>query len=85
MKKIYRPNAPCKDCPDRVLGCHAICEKYIIFKEKLNEYNQQQRYESINNDCFARKPVDSHGHKIGTNTRNSMVAMVCRKKYYEND
>lgn len=23
---------PCKDCPDRVLGCHDTCEKYQEFK-----------------------------------------------------
>lgn len=26
--------APCKDCPDRVLGCHSKCEKYIAFSEE---------------------------------------------------
>lgn len=22
---------PCKDCPDRTVGCHASCEKYTAF------------------------------------------------------
>lgn len=30
---------PCKDCPDRVLGCHASCEKYQFVKqERHREY-----------------------------------------------
>lgn len=33
-------NGPCLDCPDRVIGCHGSCEKYIAFKErKLQETN----------------------------------------------
>jgi hypothetical protein len=30
MKKI----TVCKDCPDRSLGCHGTCEKYIQEKAK---------------------------------------------------
>lgn len=33
--------APCKDCPDRYVGCHAVCQRYIQFdtenKERLNK------------------------------------------------
>ena len=29
---------PCgKDCPDRVLGCHSTCEKYIKFREERDK------------------------------------------------
>ena len=28
--------APCKDCADRKMGCHSICEKYKEFK-KISE------------------------------------------------
>lgn len=24
---------PCKDCPEREVGCHARCEKYKAYKE----------------------------------------------------
>ena len=27
--------APCKECQERKLGCHAECEKYAEFKERL--------------------------------------------------
>ena len=25
---------PCKDCPDRVIGCHSTCQKYVEAKSK---------------------------------------------------
>ena len=28
--------APCKDCPDRELGCHGRCERYADFKAALS-------------------------------------------------
>lgn len=29
--------APCKDCPDREVGCHGKCEKYARYKAERNE------------------------------------------------
>ena len=37
--------APCKDCPDRYVGCHSKCEKYLSFRKKLNEHNKKTREE----------------------------------------
>ena len=25
--------SPCKDCQDRKVGCHSVCEKYKAFQE----------------------------------------------------
>lgn len=30
-------HAPCKDCPDRVLGCHSKCERYSEYKKKISQ------------------------------------------------
>lgn len=30
---------PCRDCKERVLGCHATCQKYIDWKKEVDEYN----------------------------------------------
>ena len=35
----------CKDCTDRRLGCHAVCEKYISETEEL----AKKKKEFINN------------------------------------
>lgn len=26
--------APCKDCPDREVGCHSKCARYLSWKEQ---------------------------------------------------
>lgn len=33
--------SPCKDCPDRYLGCHSECEKYIAY-DILNDIRRDQ-------------------------------------------
>lgn len=35
-----RPQAPCKECLNREVGCHAVCKDYIQFQsDKLDETN----------------------------------------------
>lgn len=29
--------APCYQCPDRQLGCHGTCEKYLEYKRTMQE------------------------------------------------
>ena len=31
-------SAPCKDCGDRVIGCHSTCDKYKQFASDRKEY-----------------------------------------------
>ena len=31
-------SAPCKDCGDRVIGCHSTCDKYKQFSDERKEY-----------------------------------------------
>lgn len=38
---MFLPKAPCKDCPDRILGCHTTCEKYKCYKEEYKEKTQE--------------------------------------------
>ena len=35
--------APCKDCTDRILGCHSLCNKYKEFKERVDSTNTMIR------------------------------------------
>ncbi len=34
-------NAPCKDCPDRAMGCHDRCKKYLNYKKQLDEIREE--------------------------------------------
>lgn len=33
---------PCKNCKDRVLGCHSICDKYINYRNKCDYINERR-------------------------------------------
>lgn len=42
-----RPQAPCRNCDERVSGCHGKCDLYLTFRRALDDYNQKvkrQRY-----------------------------------------
>lgn len=36
-------NAPCKDCPKRVLGCHCTCAEYKAYSDTRQQINKQRR------------------------------------------
>lgn len=57
--------APCKDCPDRVLGCHSKCEKYIAFSEE----NKLIYKDRVKNGVFIN------------HTREKITAQYKKKKY----
>lgn len=33
---------PCKDCPDRKLGCHGKCDKYSEYRKCQDEANAKR-------------------------------------------
>ena len=46
MNKIDSPTRelpPCKDCQDRVPGCHGFCDRYKEWKLRLDELNKARR------------------------------------------
>lgn len=63
--------APCKNCKNRVLGCHSTCEKYKEFYE-LNEQRKAEQDKAREIDLvlhsynisktYASK-IDSYGKK----------------------
>ena len=36
---------PCKDCPNREIGCHSKCKKYIQFKNDLKKDKVKEKAE----------------------------------------
>ena len=32
---------PCKDCPDRHIGCHLDCERYLAWRKVYDEWNSK--------------------------------------------
>lgn len=42
---------PCKDCPDRHLGCHGTCEKYLSVKEDCLAAHENHRKGTFVDRC----------------------------------
>ena len=38
---MSKPQSPCLNCENRHSECHSHCEKYLYFKDALNEYNEK--------------------------------------------
>ena len=57
-------STPCKDCQDRVLGCHSTCEKYIEFSKNNNKLYEErlieQRLKSFVFDNVNKKYKEKH-------------------------
>ena len=61
---------PCKDCPDRVLGCHKTCEKYLAFREEVDAEHAQKVAE--NDAIYYQRQTGfrvSH-HRFSSSRRN---------------
>lgn len=41
-----RLKCDCKNCTERYVGCHAVCEKYKEFQKRNEELNAKQRTSS---------------------------------------
>jgi len=44
--------SPCRDCPERFLGCHSVCERYRAYKAELEAIYEERKKD------FARKEVE---------------------------
>lgn len=40
---MTKPKTPCYGCPDRTVGCHGRCEKYRVYREKLDGWNAETK------------------------------------------
>lgn len=50
MTKAQLPtyaHAPCKECPNRYIGCHGKCEKYIQFQKDNEKSKEKERLSRI--------------------------------------
>ena len=41
--------SPCLACPDRYVGCHSKCERYMAFKDEKKEENAVRRKQANEN------------------------------------
>lgn len=38
---------PCKDCPDRKVGCHSQCEKYKAWRAEYDKLKEKIRQDHV--------------------------------------
>lgn len=43
-------SSPCKDCKDRKLGCHSVCDKYIEYSKQNEKIYKERR---LNQDLIS--------------------------------
>lgn len=51
--------APCKNCTERHVGCHAGCEKYALFcaeNERLKELQRRDKMTAVSGKSPLAKP-----------------------------
>lgn len=58
--QISQINAPCKDCPDRHMGCHGTCDLYKDYERAKLEYYAEKE----------KKWSEIEKYKIRRNRRN---------------
>lgn len=44
--------APCKDCADRALGCHSVCEKYKEYAKQNEERRKLREKYNLENNLY---------------------------------
>lgn len=53
-----KTKAPCKDCPDRKVGCHSVCKKYIEWQQVHNmeteAIKKERKFEFMNIERIRR-------------------------------
>ena len=49
---------PCKNCTDRTLTCHGVCEKYAAFRKEKEAENAYNRRNDM--DVISRRGLRKH-------------------------
>lgn len=39
---MQTPKSPCLNCPDRKVGCHIVCDKYIKYSKVCEEVRKEK-------------------------------------------
>ena len=59
--------SPCKDCGDRQLGCHSVCDKYMAYREYMDSVCRK-RIEANGANAYQIKSIIARLDKV--NKRN---------------
>lgn len=56
---------PCKDCPDRKVGCHSTCQRYLDFRKEVDRVNKIKFKEEEQ-----RRLIAEHNFALSKRTKN---------------
>ena len=60
---MVRPESPCLDCERRQVGCHAECDDYIGYRERLKVYKDKVLEERKKYKMLRRHTTESERKK----------------------
>lgn len=60
---------PCGNCADRHIGCHAECEKYLMWAKQRDEARMRQRNDSI---------ADTYAIERGKSIKSAKIRAIAR-------
>ena len=80
-----RKSSPCKDCPDRKIGCHGRCEAYQSWRLGVDGVIQEKIYFSLSMlgaQEESRRPMSDSGTGLigGKNKKSPLMRgmVICR-------
>lgn len=53
---------PCYGCKERHLACHDSCDRFISFRQKIDDENAKRYFETLTYHVYERR--DKHGRKV---------------------
>lgn len=56
--------SPCKDCPNRKVGCHSDCAHYIQFKQTNDELNRKRIEQESTDKYFVESIVHNKSEYV---------------------
>lgn len=62
----------CKDCPDRAIGCHSSCERYIKQAEQLRKENERIYQEKQCDQAQVDRKLEARFRMLKKRGRKSM-------------
>ena len=55
---------PCKDCPERQLGCHSSCSKYLRYRKEVDKENKIRREKEQMNRLVGEDAYFRNGRRV---------------------
>lgn len=75
---MKQPTSPCFGCPDRVVGCHTVCEKYIAYDNECKVLRDERLKVAEHN--YTMKAIEKRRIKMASEGRFYKAKYYSRKK-----